>query len=157
MVCLFVFAACSQDSPTAAPTVNRAATDGDKVAVHYTGTLDSGEEFDSSRGREPLGFVLGAGQMISGFDAAVHGMKVGESKTVRLDPGEAYGERDDDLILEFPIDQLPEGRTEGDSVQFQSGARGVILEITTEEFKVDVNHSLAGQPLTFEIELISIE
>ena len=131
--------------------------DGDKVAVHYTGTLESGEEFDSSRDREPLSFVLGAGQMIPGFDTAVNGMWVGESKTVRLEPAEAYGERRDDLIIELPIDQLSDGQGEGDSVLFQSGAQGIILEITDEVFRVDVNHRLAGQALTFQIELVSIE
>jgi peptidylprolyl isomerase len=133
------------------------ATDGDSVAVHYTGTLDSGEVFDSSRDRDPLGFVLGTGQMISGFDAAVHGMKVGDAITVRLEPAEAYGERDDALIIEFPIDQLTEGLNEGDSVRFQSGAPGVILEVNDEVFRVDTNHRLAGQFLTFDIELVSIE
>ncbi len=126
------------------------------MAVHYTGSLDSGEEFDSSRERGPLGFVLGSGQMISGFDAAVHGLKVGDSVTVRLEPAEAYGERDDDRILEFPIAQLPEGLTEGDDVIW-NGRPVVILEVTSEVFRIDTNHSLAGQALTFEIELISIQ
>ena len=127
------------------------------MAVHYTGTLDSGEEFDSSRGREPLSFVLGGGGMISGFDAAVNGMKVGDTVMVRLEPNDAYGERRDDRIMEFPIDQLRDGQGEGDSVLFQSGAQGIIVEITDEVFRVDANHRLAGQALTFEIELVSIE
>jgi len=131
--------------------------DGDSVSVHYTGTLDNGEKFDSSIGGNPLSFVLGAGRMISGFDAAVHGMKIGDIVTVRLEPAEAYGESDDDLVLEFPIAQLPEGLTEGDSVTFQSGAQGLILEITGEIFRADANHWLAGKALTFEIELVSIE
>jgi peptide-methionine (S)-S-oxide reductase len=156
---VFAIAACSQASPTdiPTPTVNKAAIDGDRVAVHYTGTLDNGEEFDSSRDRGTLSFVLGAGEMIPGFDTAVNGMKVGDSKTVRMEPKDAYGEPRDDLIIEFPIDQLPEGQGEGDSVLFQDGRQGVILEITTEVFRVDVNHRLAGQALTFEIELVSIE
>ena len=145
--------------PTAtdAPGEGRAASEGDRVAVHYTGTLDSGEEFDSSRGREPLSFVVGAGQMISGFDAAVRGMTVGDSRTVRLDPAEAYGERSEDLIVELPIAQLPAGLGEGDSVQFTNGGQGVILEVTGEAFLVDANPRLAGQALTFEIEMVSIE
>ena len=91
-------------SPTAgeAPSEARSAGEGDEVAVHYTGTLDSGEEFDSSRGGEPLSFVVGDGRMISGFDAAVRGMMVGESRTVTMQPAEAYGERRDDLVLELP-------------------------------------------------------
>ena len=133
------------------------ASDGDMVAVHYTGTLDNGEEFDSSRERGPLSFVLGSGQMISGFDAAVHGLKVGDAITVRLEPSEAYGERDDDLIVELPLGRLPQGMTAGDNVLFQNGAQGVVLEVTDEVYRVDVNHELAGNTLTFEIELISIQ
>jgi FKBP-type peptidyl-prolyl cis-trans isomerase 2 len=127
------------------------------VAVHYTGTLDNGEEFDSSLERGPLSFVLGSGQMISGFDAAVHGLKVGDAITVRLKPSEAYGERDDDLIVELPLAGLPQGVTAGDNVSFQNGAQGVVLEVTDEVYRVDVNHELAGNTLTFEIELISIQ
>lgn len=163
VLCVFVITACSQAdaTPTSTtvptPTVDRESMDGDRVAVHYTGTLDSGEEFDSSLGREPLSFVLGGGGMISGFDAAVHGMRVGDTVTVRLEPKDAYGERSDDLIIEFPIDQLSESQGEGDSVLFQSGTQGIIMEITDEVFRVDANHRLAGQSLTFEIELVSIE
>jgi peptidylprolyl isomerase len=131
--------------------------DGDSVAVHYTGTLDSGEEFDSSRDSSPLRFTIGAGQMIAGFDAAVNGMKTGESKTVRLEPADAYGERSDDNIIEFPIGQLADGYAEGSTVRFTNGVEGVILEINAENFRVDANHRLAGQALTFEIELVSIE
>lgn len=151
----------AEPAPTTAtgetPSEARVAGEGDQVAVHYTGTLDSGEEFDSSRGREPLSFEVGAGQMITGFDAAVRGMAVGESRTVRLEPAEAYGERRDELVLTFPISQLPEGVGEGGSVLFTNGGQGVILEVTGETFTVDANHRLAGQALTFEIELVSIE
>ena len=146
-------------TPTAGEAVGdgSVAGEGHRVTVHYTGTLDSGEEFDSSRGREPLSFVVGDGRMIAGFDAAVRGMAVGESRTVRLEPAEAYGERNDNLVLAFPISQLPEGVGEGDSVVFTNGGQGVILEVTAETFRVDANHRLAGQALTFEIELVSIE
>jgi peptidylprolyl isomerase len=164
---VFTFMACSQDDtlPTSTPVmdvpipvlVHQIAKSGDKVAVHYTGTLDSGEVFDSSLKLEPLAFVLDSGQMILGFDDAVHGLKVGESVTVRLEPEEAYGESRDDLIIEFPIDELPKGFAEGDTIMFQNGAQGVILEITKLNFKIDANHRLAGQHLTFEIELISIQ
>jgi peptidylprolyl isomerase len=165
-VCVFVLVACSQaDSTPTSTTVptptsvpgDRAAKDGDTVAVHYTGTLDSGAEFDSSLEREPLSFVLGSGQMIPGFDAAVHGLKVGDAITVRLEPEEAYGQRRDDLIIDFPIAQLPAGLTQGATVFSQSGLQGVILEVTGETFKIDFNHRLAGQALTFEIELVSIQ
>ena len=117
--------ACTQSSPTPAlapttiptpsPTVilapttailegdsAAAASDGDTVIVHYRGTLDSGEEFDSSRGTEPITFVVGAGQMIPGFDDAVRGLAVGEIVTVRLEPSQAYGDYLNELILELP-------------------------------------------------------
>lgn len=134
----------------------RVAEVGDSVQVHYRGTLDNGEEFDSSSERGPLGFVVGAGQMIVGFDAAVRGMAVGETVTVRLDPAEAYGEVDPARILEFPIDQAPDGIQVGDEVSV-SGTRAVVTAVTADTVTVDANHELAGQALTFEIELMSIE
>ena len=90
-------------------------------------------------------------------DDAVRGLAVGESVTVRLEPERAYGERRDDLIIEVPKSQAPSGLTVGDSVQFGAGRRGVILEITDQMVRVDTNHPLAGQALTFEIQLVSIE
>jgi FKBP-type peptidyl-prolyl cis-trans isomerase 2 len=131
---------------------------GDGVSVHYTGTLDNGEQFDSSIGRgSPLEFTAGAGNMISGFDAAVLGMKVGETKTVRLEPKDAYGEIDQDLIIEFPITQLPEGANVGTQVTFSNGSTGNIINIDDTIFIVDANHRLAGKALTFAIELISLD
>ena len=73
-------------------TDGETATDGDNVAVHYRGTLDDGTEFDSSEGRDPLSFVVGSGQVIAGFDDAVRGLSVGDSRTVRIEPEDAYGE-----------------------------------------------------------------
>ena len=129
---------------------------GEKVAVHYTGTLDNGEVFDSSRQREPLEFTVGAGQMIPGFDAAVNGMTVGETKTVRLEPSDAYGERSDDAIIELPAEGAPEGLEVGDQVQMNTGARATVLEVTDATVTLDLNHPLAGEALTFEIELVSV-
>ncbi|MBI2855924.1 MAG: peptidylprolyl isomerase [Chloroflexi bacterium] len=148
---MLLLAACGGGEST------KVARDGDTVSVHYRGTLDSGEEFDSSRGREPLSFELGSGGVIPGFDAAVQGLAVGDTVTVRLEPEDAYGERSDDLILEFPISQLPEGVGEGDQIVFQNGAPGVILDITDAVVRIDANHPLAGEALTFEIELVSIQ
>lgn len=136
---------------------SRVAVVGDQVRVHYHGTLDSGEVFDSSQGREPLAFEVGSGLMIAGFDAAVRGLAVGESVTVRLEPGQAYGERRDDLIIDVPKSQAPAGLLVGSSVQFGEGRRGVVLAITDETVRVDTNNPLAGQALTFEIQLVSIE
>ena len=135
----------------------RVAADGDSVTVHYHGTLDSGEVFDSSREREPLAFVVGAGQVIAGFDAAVRGLAVGESVTVRLEPADAYGERRSDLLVTVSGEQAPAGVQAGDVVQLASGRPGVVTEVTSAFVRIDANHQLAGQPLTFEIELVAIE
>jgi FKBP-type peptidyl-prolyl cis-trans isomerase 2 len=135
---------------------DQVASDGDTVAVHYRGTLDDGTEFDSSEGRDPLSFVVGSGQVISGFDDAVRGLAVGESRTVRIEPEDAYGEYTPEAVIDFPADSAPEGLQVGDAVTLGNGGRGTVLEITDEFVKIDANHPLAGQALTFEIELVSI-
>ena len=138
------------------------AKSGDTVKIHYTGTLDDGTQFDSSDGRDPLEFELGAGQVIPGFDAAVDGMGVGENKSVRIEAESAYGERHEQLIQEVPRDALPEEiKPEvGMALQSQSPegqvANLVIIEVTEESITVDGNHPLAGQALNFDIELVAI-
>jgi FKBP-type peptidyl-prolyl cis-trans isomerase 2 len=132
------------------------AKDGDPVEVHYTGTLDDGTEFDSSRDRGPLAFVVGSGQVIPGFDEAVRGLAIGESRTVRIEPADAYGDVDPDLVLEFPRSDAPDDLAPGDQVPFANGAVGTVLEVTDEIVRIDANHPLAGEALTFEIELVSI-
>ena len=151
------------ESTTSAPggdaATGRLVEIGDTVSVHYIGTLDDGEIFDSSREREQtLDFVVGAGQMISGFDAAVRGMSVGEVKTVRLEPAEAYGERSDELIREVPLEQVPEGTQAGDELFTTDGRTVVVVEVVADDgvVLIDFNHRLAGQALTFEIEMVSI-
>lgn len=134
----------------------RVATDGDSVTVHYHGTLDSGEVFDSSRERSPLPFVVGRGDVIDGFDDAVRGLAVGESVTVRLPPAQAYGEVDPSRVIDFPIAQAPPDIKVGDQVSV-SGTQATVTAVTADTVTVDVNHPLAGQALTFEIELVSIE
>jgi len=157
VVCFFTFTGCSGDKEPTGP-----AEDGDTVSVHYIGTLENGEKFDSSYDRgEPLSFTLGSGQMISGFDAAVHGMMVGEKKTVTIPPEEAYGTYNPNLIITFSPDDFPEGMeiTVGMQVPLQSAGQtfyGTITEITADYVKVDANHKLAGKTLIFEIELVSI-
>ena len=84
---------------------------GDKVRVHYSGRLLDGTLFDSSEGREPLEFTVGAGQMIKGFDAGVQGMRVGDRKTIQIPPEEAYGHRDEEAIIEFPSENVPSDLT----------------------------------------------
>lgn len=130
--------------------------DNDTVEVHYHGTLDNGEVFDSSRERAPFSFVVGSGQVIAGFDNAVRRISVGESITVRLEPEEAYGMPRDDYIVEVPLSLLQDGMDVGDPVVFSNGTRGVITAVSENAATVDANHWLAGEALTFEIELLSI-
>ena len=137
---------------------NRIAGPGDAISVHYVGTLDDGEQFDSSRDRgQPLPFVVASGQMIAGFDAAVQGMKLGEVKTVRIDAADAYGEWTDDQVISVPIDQLPGEVAVGDELFSQQGQRFLVLEVSATEARLDANHALAGEALTFEIELVSFD
>lgn len=129
---------------------------GDRVTVHYTGTLDDGSEFDSSRDRDPLEFEVGAGQVIPGFDQAVEALSVGESSTFRLEPGEAYGDMRDDLVFDVPLANAPDGLTVGDSVQLATGQPATVIAVSAQTVKIDANHPLAGQALTFAVELVSV-
>lgn len=132
------------------------------VEVHYTGTLSSGEVFDSSRDREPLSFTVGAGQMIPGFENAVRGMKLNESVKVTLPPEEAYGEVIEDMIQKVPVDQLPPDLKpfvgQQLSSQMPDGSQIVVQvkDVQPDHIVVDANHPLAGKALTFEIEVVSI-
>jgi FKBP-type peptidyl-prolyl cis-trans isomerase 2 len=135
---------------------------GDQVQVHYTGTLADGTVFDSSAGRDPLEFTIGSGQVIPGFDKAVEGMKVGEKKTVAIPAEEAYGPHLDGMLVEVPRDKLPSGQTPEVGqrlVVAQPDGRQAIVTITSvsdNTVTIDTNHPLAGQDLTFEIELVKI-
>jgi len=138
---------------------DRVVAEGDAISVHYIGTLEGGEIFDASRERgSTLDFTVGAGQMIPGFDAAVRGMTAGEIKTVRLAPADAYRDRSEDLVVEVPLDQVPEGTQAGDELVSSNGQTVVVVEVRPDDDIVllDLNHPLAGQFLTFEIEIISI-
>lgn len=148
------------ETPTTAPTggEGRTAQDGDAVAVHYVGTLDDGSQFDSSRDRdEPLPFVVGSDQVIAGFDEAVRGMAVGDVVTVRIPPEDAYGERDDELEFSVPIEEAPDDVAVGDEVLIGGVTTGIVTQVTETEVVIDTNHRFAGEALTFEIELMSIE
>lgn len=138
------------------------AKTGDTVKIHYTGTLDDGTQFDSSAGREPLEFKLGAGQVITGFDKAVEGMSVGEQKRVNIPAEEAYGQRNEQLVQEVPRDQLPEDLQpqQGMALQAQQPDGNVVqltvTEVTDDSITVDANHPLAGRALNFDIEVVEI-
>lgn len=135
---------------------------GDTVRVHYTGTLDDGSQFDSSAGREPLEFALGSGQVIPGFDTAVAGMSVGESRSVRIPVEDAYGARHDELVSEVPRSALPADLEPDVGMHLQAqGPDGrlmqlLVVAVSDESFTVDGNHPLAGQALNFAIELLEI-
>ncbi len=138
------------------------AQNGDKVRVHYTGTLDSGEIFDSSYEREPLEFIIGEGKLIPGFEKAVEGMEVGEKKKIKIPYQEAYGEKRDELLLEVPKTDLPEGLDPQVGMQFQlnTPTGGTIIaeltEVKDDTVILDANHPLSGKDLNFEIELVEI-
>jgi peptidylprolyl isomerase len=138
------------------------AKQGDVVRVHYTGTLTDGTQFDSSVGREPLEFTVGAGQMIKGFDSGVVGMNVGEKKTLNIPAHEAYGERDDQAIIEFPATNVPADMKLEPGMQltlrnqYGQPVPVVVMEVRADVIVMDANHMLAGKELVFEVELVEI-
>jgi peptidylprolyl isomerase len=138
------------------------AQNGDKVKVHYHGKLRSGETFDSSEGREPLEFTVGSGQVIKGFDDGVTGMQVGDKKTVEINVEDAYGEKSEDMIIEFPKEQFPGDMSPevGQQLMMSNGSGQsfpvTIMEVRDESVLLDANHPLAGQDLIFDIELVEI-
>ncbi len=138
------------------------AKNGDNVKVHYTGKLTSGEQFDSSAGREPLEFTVGAGQMIKGFDLAIPGMAVGDKKTINIAAADAYGERSEEAVIPFPKENVPADMKLEPGMQLTlSNQHGqpvpvIVLEVQEEVIMLDANHFLAGKELVFDIELVAI-
>ncbi len=137
---------------------------GDKVKVHYTGSLTDGSVFDKSKEGKPLEFEVGAGQMIVGFDRAVKGMKLNEEKKVTIKSNDAYGNRDESLIMIFKKSNLPEGfePEKGMTIQLsghsgQQPIQGTIINISDKDITVDGNHFLAGKDLVFDIKIVGIE
>ena len=132
------------------------------VSVTYTGTLENGEVFDTSQGGRPLEFQTGAGQLIKGFEDAVMGMSLNEKKEFTLAPEEAYGERDEDRVQVLPRSELPADAAPkvGDNVVFSTpeGHRipARLTQMDDENLTFDLNHPLAGESLTFAIEVVGI-
>lgn len=143
--------------------MNQAAKAGDTVQVHYTGKLDDGSVFDSSAGRDPLEFTVGSGQVIPGFEQAVEGMAVGQTKTVTIPAAEAYGDRVAEAVLQVPREQLPPDLEPEVGQQLVMQSRDgrqipiVVVEVTEDSITIDANHPLAGRDLTFEIELVAVQ
>lgn len=136
--------------------------DGNYVAVHYTGTFEDGEVFDTSLDREPLEFQVGAGSVIPGFEQAVRTMKIEEEKNVTLAPEEAYGQYDDSLVHSFPVADIKK-QIEPETgmsiwVQLENGAQvpGLVTEVNHESVTLDLNHPLAGKTLHFMLRLVEI-
>lgn len=141
----------------------KTAQSGNTVQVHYTGTLSDGQLFDSSAGREPLSFQLGSGQVIKGFDDGVSGMEIGEKKTINIPADEAYGPINEELLINFERKNIPADvpLEIGTTLNMHQDGNGqvvqvVVKEVTEEIVVLDANHPLAGQDLTFELELVGI-
>jgi peptidylprolyl isomerase len=138
------------------------AKKGDMVKVHYTGRFEDGSLFDSSKDRGPLQFTLGNGEMIPGFENAIIGMKIGDTKTAKIAANEAYGPYIDDMVMrigkdKFPADmELKTGlmlkirQPEGNAINV------MVTDISDDEVVLDANHPLAGKDLEFDIELVHI-
>jgi peptidylprolyl isomerase len=139
-------------------TVNKS----DTVKVHYTGKTDDGVVFDSSREREPLQFTMGQGQLIPGFENAVEGMKVGDSTTVKIPMEEAYGDVRPEMMVDIERKQIPPDINPeiGMVLQMQQPdgqpMNVTIKGVTDTHVTLDANHPLAGEALTFDIELVEI-
>lgn len=135
---------------------------GDTVRVHYTGKLTDGSEFDSSAGRDPLEFQLGAGRIIPGLERQIVGMAVGDTSTVNVPAAEAYGDHDVGAIQRVPRSAIPP------HIQLEIGGRVMaetedgnqlmltVIELEPDMVTLDANHPLAGKDLVFEIELVEI-
>jgi len=138
------------------------AKQGDTVKVYYTGRLENGMIFDTSLNREPLEFIIGEGQIIPGFEEAVVGMGPGDSTITTVLADSAYGPHQEDLVLSVARSQLPEDLDPQIGQRLQSQQEDgqalvfMVTEISEESVTLDANHPLAGQDLTFEIELVEI-
>lgn len=135
---------------------------GDNVKIHYTGRLDSGEIFDSSKGREPLAFKIGDKSMIPGFEAAVIGMNIGDSKVEKIPAKDAYGEHNEQFVFTMGRENIPPDLNVEIGLELDMhGQSGecipvVVTSLTDKDITLDANHPLAGKDLTFEIQLVEI-
>lgn len=139
------------------------SNEGKTVKIHYRGTLDNGEQFDSSYDRnEPLEFVCMSGAVIKGFDDGVVDMEVGEKKTIHIEPADAYGESDPSLIQKVPMEHVPDAEKlpVGETIYLRTPVGqpmpAKVAEVADGFVTFDMNHPLAGQALNFELELLEV-
>ncbi|MEK6849691.1 MAG: peptidylprolyl isomerase [Nanoarchaeota archaeon] len=147
---------------TPAKSSEKVAAIGDKVTIEYTGTLDDGTQFDTSVGKEPLQFQLGSGEVIPGFEKGITGMALGEQKTLKITPEDAYGPHHEKLVQEVPKDKFPA------HVELKKGLlltmkaptgqvmMAKIAEVKETTAMLDLNHPLAGMTLHFKVKLLAI-
>ncbi|MEM9923230.1 MAG: peptidylprolyl isomerase [Cyanobacteria bacterium P01_D01_bin.50] len=138
------------------------AKSGDNVKVHYTGKLDDGTVFDSSADRDPLQFSLGSGNVIPGFEEAIVGMTPGESKTTIIPPEQAYGPQRDELVITVEKEQIPSDLSVEVGQQLQISQNNgqvipvIVTDVSDSKVTLDANHPLAGEQLTFDIQLVEL-
>lgn len=138
------------------------AKDGNTVKIHYTGRLQDGSVFDSSSGREPLQFKIGGGQVIPGFEEAVVGMSVGDKKTVEIPCSKAYGERNPSMVMVVDRKHVPPGLDPEVGQRLEMGSPSgelvhvTVVEADEENITLDANPPLAGEDLTFDLELVEV-
>lgn len=156
LIGIVLVSGCADSDTDAGDSMENIVKEGDYVKVDYIGELEDGTVFDTSIGREPLGFTVGAGQMIAGFDSGVVGMAVGEEKTLTLSPEEAYGEYSEEKVLTKSLEEL-ESLGIFPAVGDKLGPQQIlVLNVTDTEAKLDYNHKLAGKTLIFKVTLVSI-
>ncbi|UYP44949.1 FKBP-type peptidyl-prolyl cis-trans isomerase [Candidatus Lokiarchaeum ossiferum] len=140
-----------------------AIEEGSKICLEYTGTLDDGVVFDSTEGKSPMKFEMKPGSLIKGFYDALIGMNSGDEKTFRLEPKDAYGERDDRLLDEIPRDKFPKDPVPEPGMMFygetEKGQRipTLVVKVTDEIVTIDMNHPMAGKALNFKIKVVSVD
>ncbi len=139
------------------------AKKGHTVKVHYTGRLGDGTEFDTSVSRGPLQFKIGDGNIIPGFEQAVIGMEPGETKTATIPADQAYGPHYENLVLKLAQDQIPSNLEPeiGQQLEIRQESGEVIgvrvTHVSPSSVTLDANHPLAGEDLTFDIQLVEID
>ncbi|MEW8505604.1 MAG: peptidylprolyl isomerase [Candidatus Thiodiazotropha sp.] len=140
----------------------RPAKQGDTVRIHYTGTLDDGTQFDSSLEREPIEFTIGDQKVIPGFESGVEGMEVGDQKRIHIPAEEAYGDHNEALVEQVPLEHFPADLELEVGMNLQASSPNgeqfnvVVTALSEKNATIDGNHPLAGEALNFDLELVEI-